>query len=154
MRLAMLACLFLFGCNTVPAYKQKEYLSYIQQQNELLKSSQISNVEYVERLDAKRIALVGHIGDDDEIMAYMAILAKKRDSGELSKEDARYMILMKQNEIKQRNADSSYRQQQLSIQQGALGLSLINAGAPRSLNSNSINCQSYRTGPITNTNCQ
>lgn len=154
MRMILIVCLFLFGCSTIPNYKQKEFLDYVKEQGVILESGQITNAEYVKRLDAKRIASVGALPDDNEVFAYMAVLAQKRDAGEITKEEARYLVVMKQNEIRERNAKRAYQQQELAIQQGTLGLGLINAGAPRTLNSNQINCQSYRTGTITNTSCQ
>lgn len=147
----VLILLFLTGCASI---NQKAYNEYMEQQAAIRNSGQINSTELVSRLDKKRVELWGHLPYDDEFFAYGYIVAKKIDAGDLSREDGRYMLAQKRIEILERSGAERRRENQDAYAAGALGLGYLNAGAPRSLNSNSINCQSYRTGPITNTNCQ
>lgn len=146
----VLILLFLTGCASI---NQKAYNEYTEQQATLRNSGEINSTELVSRLDKKRIELWGHLPYDDEFFAYGYIIAKKIDSGELSREDGRYMLAQKRTEIFERSGAQSRAETQTAVGVGAVGVGLINAGAPRPMN-NTLNCQSYRTGQITNTNCQ
>lgn len=150
MRLILLVCLLIVGC-AAQTYKQQELQTYIKEQGEIRLAEKITAVEFANRIDAKRVELFGHDPLDDEFYAFLHLIARQRDDGKVTREEGAYLITQKRNEILERAANANYRQQQLSLQQGALGLGLIQAGAPRT---NNINCQSYRTGTIVNTNCQ
>ena len=85
-----------------------------------------------------------------EVNAYRDYLQAEINAGRLDTFRGNYLLQQKVNEVNSRQqADSAN-----SAALGALGLSMMNAAGPRPIPQNSFNCQSYSTGPYTNTRCQ
>jgi len=85
-----------------------------------------------------------------EVNAYKDYLQAEINAGRMSLVQGNYLLQSKVNEVNgRRQADAAN-----SAAMGALGLSMMNAGAPRPIPNNTINCTSYQRGPYGTMSCQ
>lgn len=68
----------------------------------LVKTNKITKVQAADRLDIKRIELVGHNPYDDEVFAYYHHLAEERDHNRIDQAEAQSLMRKKLAEVRAR----------------------------------------------------
>lgn len=106
---SLILILALAGCATVPWIDKRQ--DGLRQEADYLagqiKASKITKLQAADRLDIKRIELVGHNSYDDEVFAYYRHLAGERDRKRIDQAESQSLMRKKLAEVRAR-----YRQDQ------------------------------------------
>lgn len=106
--LALIMATVLHGCASLPQADTRE--DALRQEAEylggLVKARKITKVQVADRLNIKRIELVGHNLYDDEVFAYYRHLAEERDRNRIGQAESQAKMKKKLEDVRSR-----YRQE-------------------------------------------
>lgn len=101
MLLALLTATVLHGCASLPQVDTRQ--DALRQEAEylggLVKAGKMTKVQVADRLNIKRIELVGHNPCDDEVFAYYHHLAEERDRNRISQAESQARMKKKLAEV-------------------------------------------------------
>lgn len=112
--LITIIALLLAGCTTQwirPDTREAQLQQEAGRLAELVKSKKITKTQAADRLNIKRVEVVGANPFDDEVFAFYRKLAEQRDQGKLAQAEAQSRMVKKLNDVRTR-----YRQRTESNQ--------------------------------------